>query len=485
MSLYTLCMQRVFIRDASLSEFGKTKSSLITIIQNAYSKLTVPEDEIDAVFIGLMNPEGFTNVGNIASYITDKLEIYGKPAVRIETASSTGAAVFFSAYAAIRSGLYKNVLVIGAEKMTDLKGKDVTRLISQVIDPYERKTGVTMPALAAIVANRFRYENRINPSKFQEILCEVAIKNHYYGSMNPISHFKNQITKELYFRSKLISTPLRLFDCSPVSDGAAAIVLSSSQGDVEIIGIGQGTDRQSLAKRPIITSFSSTKTAAIQAYKMAGISPESIDFAEIHDAFTPFEIIGLLDTGLLKSENIKKFYLNKEGYHNGRLPVNISGGLKSRGHPLGASGLAQIAEAFKIMTERYPSEITPKQKNVCLTQSVGGLATNNFVAILRKRNAVLKPSTVEVNDIFPKNIPFKSDNKLRLYSYTTLYATTDNSPYLNLVICERNYKKFFARYFDENNTMRIKSVLKIDKKEKGIIFVKKSSKFIFKDKQQL
>jgi hypothetical protein len=299
--------------------------------------------------------------------------------------------------------------------------------------------------------------------------------------MNPISHLKMPITKDKYFNSKLISTPLRLFDCSPVSDGAAAIVLSSSKGEIEIIGIGQGTDRQSLAKRPTITSFASTKTAASQAYKMAGISPESIDFAEIHDAFTPFEIIGLLDTGLLKREDIKKFYMNKEGYHTGRLPVNISGGLKSRGHPLGASGLAQIAEAFKIMTDCYPQEITPKQRDVCLTQSVGGLATNNFVTILRKKDAVLKPSTVEIKDIFPEEIPFKSDNRLRLYSYTTLYATTDNKPYLNLVICERNHRKFFARYAD-NYKMRIKTVLKIDKKDEGIVFVRKANKFSIKDK---
>jgi len=473
-------MKRVFIRDASLSDFGKLKTSLIGIIQETFERLDMSPDDVDAVFIGLMNPEGFTGVGNIASYITDKLGIYGKPAVRIETASSTGAAVFYSAYAAVKAGLYKNVLVIGAEKMTSLSTREVTGLISQVIDPYERKTGLTMPALAAIVANRFRYESRIRPSKFQNLLAEVAIKNHFYGSKNPAAHFKKEITREKYFSSKYISEPLRLFDCSPVSDGAAAIVLSSEKGEVEILGIGQGTDRQSLSKRETITSFDATIKAATQAYQMAGIAPESVDFAEIHDAFTPFEILGLLDTGLLKRSEIEDFYLSQEGYHDGRLPVNISGGLKSRGHPLGASGLAQIAEAFKIMTDLYPHEITPEKKNVCLTQSVGGLATNNFVTILRLKGAALKPAKKDTEEFFSKPPRFKSDSNLRIYSHTRLYSTTEGvkSP-LDLVICEHNYKKFFARYSDKDRP-RIKSRVKISKKENGIVYVKQWRRFSIK-----
>lgn len=473
-------MNRVFIRDASLSTFGKLKSSLIGIIQDTFSKLNMNPDDVDGVFIGLMNPEGFTGVGNIASYITDKLGIYGKPAIRIETASSTGAAVFYSAYAAVKAGLYKNVLVIGAEKMTNLTTREVTGLISQVIDPYERKTGLTMPALAAIVSNRFRYENRIRPAKFQNLLAEVAIKNHFYGSKNPVAHFRKEITREKYFNSKYISEPLRLFDCSPVSDGAAAIVLSSEKGNVEILGIGQGTDRQSLSKRDKITSFEATRKAAVQAYQMAGIAPESVDFAEIHDAFTPFEILGLLDTGLLKRSEIENFYLNGQGYHDGRLPVNISGGLKSRGHPLGASGLAQIAEAFKIMTDLYPSELTPMKKDVCLTQSVGGLATNNFVTILRLKEAMLKPSKKDPAEFFSTPPRFKSDSNLRIYSQTRLYATTEgvDSP-LDLVICEHNYKKFFARYLDKDQP-RIKSRVKVSKKQDGIIYVKQSRRFSLK-----
>ncbi|MBC7196551.1 MAG: thiolase family protein, partial [Deferribacterales bacterium] len=177
-------MNRIYIADAALSGFGKSKDSLVDIIREAVSNLNFDLKDIDAIFLGLMNPEGFLGVGNIASYVADKLGLSGKPAVRVETASSTGAAVLFYAYATLASGIYKNVLVLAAEKMTHLDTPRTTKLIAEVIDPYERKIGVSMPSLAAMVTNRFAYENKLNIVKLQNLLFAVAEKNHYYGKFN-------------------------------------------------------------------------------------------------------------------------------------------------------------------------------------------------------------------------------------------------------------------------------------------------------------
>lgn len=473
-------MNKIFIADAALSHFGKTNKSLIDIIREALEGLTFDLKKIDAIFLGSMNPEGFVGVGNIASYVADKLGLSGKPAVRVETASSTGAAVLFYAYATLASKIYKNVLVIAAEKMTHLSTSKITKLISEVIDPYERKVGLSMPSLAAIVTNRFAYENKLNTEKVEELLFAVAEKNHYYGSFNQFGQFKKRITKEDYIKSKMISTPLRLYDCSPISDGAAAVVISRDIGDIEIIGIGQGTDKQALSKRESITHFESTRYAAKEAYKMAGIGPNEIEFCEIHDAFTPFEITGLIDTGLVDIKKVYDFYINKECYHHGKLPVNISGGLKSRGHPVGASGLAQVVECFRIMKNAYDSSITPKNCDVALTQSIGGLATNNFVSILKRKNKIVKYFDIS-NFTFKKEEDKRSKN-LRIYSYTVLYTPPEGyeTP-LKIVMCKRGEKKFIARFKGSEEKIRIGKRVKFASKEKNVVTVEDAKRGIFKN----
>lgn len=456
--------------DASMSRFGRSRQNLIEIIKEAVEGLNYPLDEVDAVFLGLMNPEGFVGVGNIASFVSDRIGLSGKPSVRIETASSTGAAVFYYAYAMLASKIYKNVLVIAAEKMTHLDTPKVTSLISEVIDPNERKSGVSMPSLAAMVANRFAYEMKYSDEKLENLLFKVAEKNHFYGQYNRDAQFRKQITFEDYKNSRMISTPLRLYDCSPISDGACAVVLSCRDGDVEVLGVGQGTDKQALSKRDFVTGFASTRKAAKQAFEMAGIAPEGVDFCEIHDAFTPFEITGLVDTGFLKEKEIYNFYDSGQCRHNGKLPVNISGGLKSRGHPVGASGLAQIVEVYRIITGKTDPAILPEKRDVGLTQSIGGLATNNFVSILRRKGAYLKRFTnVEIS--FPQETAKKS-KYLNIYSFTSLKSPPEGvvSP-LNIVMCEREGKKFLAKFEGDEKDMKISGRLKIVSKKEGILTV--------------
>jgi acetyl-CoA C-acetyltransferase len=286
-------MQSVYVDGVGMTKFGKDPRLLTEIFRQAAQEALAASkaQEVDAIYIGVMNPEEFTGDSNIASQIADALGLTGIPALRIETASSAGAAAIQAGFQAIASGYYRRVLILGGEKMTHLSTSATTRILAEVIDKQERQCGATMPALAAMITEKYRQKFRLSQSRLENMLCGVALKNHLNGSRNALAQFQKAITRETYLASKLVATPLRLYDCSPITDGAAALVLTSEKTDVRLSGIGQGTGPLSLRERDIFTSFPATRIAADRAYRMAEASPQSIDFAEVHDAFTPFEII--------------------------------------------------------------------------------------------------------------------------------------------------------------------------------------------------
>src|SRR3989454_5343142 len=379
-------MQAVYIAGVGMTKFGKDPRPLAEIFcqvsQQALSESKT--QEVDAIYIGVMNPEEFTGDSNIASQIVDALGLTGVPALRVETASSAGAAALFAGFQAIASGYYRRVLVLGGEKMTHLNTSATTRILAEVIDKQERQCGATMPALAAMITEKYRQKFRFSQSRLENILCSVALKNHRNGSRNPLAQFQKAITREAYFASKFVATPLRLYDCSPITDGAAALVLTSEKTDVRLSGIGQGTGPLSLRERDTFTSFPATRIAAARAYQMAETSPQGIDFAEVHDAFTTFEIITTEDLGFFPPGKGGDAVIEGKTAFDGPLPINPSGGLKARGHPVGASGLAQIVEVVKRLRGQSPSK---RQFKRGLTQSTGGLATNNFVTILERADS--------------------------------------------------------------------------------------------------
>src|SRR2546426_3944951 len=381
-------MQAVYIAGVGMTKFGKDPRPLAEIFcqvsQQALSESKT--QEVDAIYIGVMNPEEFTGDSNIASQIVDALGLTGVPALRVETASSAGAAALFAGFQAIASGYYRRVLVLGGEKMTHLNTSATTRILAEVIDKQERQCGATMPALAAMITEKYRQKFRFSQSRLENILCSVALKNHRNGSRNPLAQFQKAITREAYFASKFVATPLRLYDCSPITDGAAALVLTSEKTDVRLSGIGQGTGPLSLRERDTFTSFPATRIAAVRAYQMAETSPQGIDFAEVHDAFTPFEIITTEDLGFFPPGKGGEAAIEGKTAFEGSLPINPSGGLKARGHPVGASGLAQIVEAAKRLRGQTQSR---RQFKRALTQSTGGLGTNNFVTILERTDSPL------------------------------------------------------------------------------------------------
>ncbi len=371
-------MAQVFVTGCGMTRFGKREESLPDLFLEAAHKAIKDSEQkdVDAIFVGSMNPDEFTGVSNISTVIADNLGMI-KPSLRVETASSTGASVFHAAYMAVASGFYENVLVLAGEKMTHLPTQKVTKILAKVISPEERAYGATMPALAALVTRRYMHCFGLD----RETLALVAVKNHHNGSLNPYAHFQKEVDSDTVLSSRVVADPLRLYDCAPISDGAAAVVLSASKGDIKVSGIGHATDTLALAHRDSLTGFRSTQVAAKRAYSMAKIKASDVDVAEVHDAFTMFEIIDCEDLGFFnKGEGGQAL---REGVTalDGQLPVNPSGGLKARGHPVGASGLAQIIEInWQLRGDGGKRQVDGSRLG--LAQSIGGLANNNLITVL-------------------------------------------------------------------------------------------------------
>ena len=371
-------MHDVFIGGAGMTRIGRRSERLQALMAEAsHAALAMAGvEQPELIVVASINPEEFVGDGNFASSVATHMGFAEVPALRVETATSSGAAAFYAGFAQVAGGLHRRVLVVGGEKMTHLPTPRVSELIGRSIDPYERSYGATMPALAGLVARALMARHGVG---FREI-SQVAVKNHGHGARNPYAHFQQAVTLEEVMESRIVADPLRLLHCCPISDGAAAVVLTAERSPVRVAGIGQGTDTLAVRHRGSLTSFLATRAAARAAFAMAGFGPERVGFAELHDAFAPFELIALEDVGLVEPGKAGRATLDGETALDGRLPVNPSGGLKARGHPLAATGVAQIVECVWQLTGR--AERRQVEGRVALTHSIGGLATNNWVTIL-------------------------------------------------------------------------------------------------------
>jgi len=357
-------MRDVWIAGADMTRVGRLQDPLQDLMAVAtHGALQSADRELpDSIVVATMNPEEFLGDGNFASNVATHMGFANVPVVRVETATSSGAAAFYAGFAQIASGL----------------ADTVSELIGRSLDPYERSYGTTMPAFAALVTRALMARGVT-----EREIAQVAVKNHANGARNPLAHFREEITPEMVLGSRMVADPLRLFHCCPISDGAAAIVLTAERTTVRVAGVGQGTDALALRHRESLTSFRATQAAASAAFAMAGFGPERVDVAEIHDAFAPFELISLEDIGLFPPGKAGSATLDGETALGGRLPINPSGGLKARGHPLAATGLAQMVECFWQLTGSVPRRQV--QCSVALAQSIGGPGTNNWVTILESR----------------------------------------------------------------------------------------------------
>ncbi len=372
-------MGDVFIQSVGMTNFGKLSSNfpqlLLEASENALEEVSV--EEIEAIYLGSMNPDEFVEFSSLPAMLSDELGLVPKSAVRIDNSSASGSATILQAYLAVKSGYFETVLCVGGEKMTEVTTKKAGRILAKVLSPLERRLGLTMPALAALACRA--YMDRYGLSRDQ--LSTIPIKNHHNSIYNPYAHFQKEIKLETVNKSRLVVDPLRLYDCSPMSDGAAALILSKKPGPVKIIGIGNGTDYLTYAHRDSLTSSTATKSAAKKAFDQAKIEPNQIDVAELHDAFSILEIINSEDIGFFRSGQGGIAAERNDTSLNGTIPINPSGGLKARGHPVGATGIAQVMEIFWQLTQNAENRQVDGVKRG-LTQNIGGFASNNVVTIM-------------------------------------------------------------------------------------------------------
>src|SRR3989449_4792664 len=311
-------MNEVWVAGGDMTRIGRLGEPLPDLMAvAAHAALrAAARERPDAIVVATMNPEEFVGDANFASHVATHMGFADVPVIRVETASSSGAAAFYAGFAQIASGLAGTVLVVGGEKMTHLTTPKVSELIGRSIAPYERSYGTTMPAFAALVTRALMSRHGVGERE----IAQVAVKNHANGARTPLAHFRNEITLADVVGSRMVADPLRLFHCCPISDGAAALVLTADRTSVRVAGIGQGTDVLAIRHRDVLTSFRATQAAAAAAFAMADFEPARVDVAEIHDAFAPFELISLEDTGLFPPGKAGAATLDGETALDGRLP---------------------------------------------------------------------------------------------------------------------------------------------------------------------
>lgn len=333
------------------------------------------KNKIDLVIVANMLAEQ----NHLGALAVGLLGLNNIPAMRVEAACASGGVALHQAVTAIKAGQAKNVLVIGAEKMTDKSNGEIAQALMGAASGQERQAGLTFVGLYALMARV--YFDKFGATKND--LAYVAVKNHRHASRNPKAQYPFPVELETVLKSSCVASPLHLFDCSPITDGAAALVVNSQPSGVEIAASQIATDSVSLTERESLTELLATKIAAKKAYEQAGIRPENIDLAEVHDCFSIAEIMAVEDLGFCgKGTGFKKIR-SGEFDHDGRLPVNLSGGLKACGHPVGATGIKQIVELVaQLRGEAGERQI--KTAKIGLAHNVGGSGATATVHILRK-----------------------------------------------------------------------------------------------------
>ncbi|MCK4296133.1 MAG: thiolase domain-containing protein [Candidatus Marinimicrobia bacterium] len=383
-------MREVCVIGCGMTKFGElwAKSFRDIFVEAALKAIDDGEvEKIDSMYVGTMTSGLFVGQEHIGALMADYLGVAPIPAVRVESACCSSGMALRMGFFDVASGNSDIVLVGGVEKMTD--GADVTYALASAADQeYEVYQGVTFPGLYAMIARAHMYRYGTT----REQLAAVAVKNHHNGALNPNAQFQREITVEQVINAALVADPLTILDSSPVSDGAACVILASvelakslKKPLIKILGSGAATDSLALHQREEITTLKAVRVSAERAYKMAGINPSDVDFAEVHDCFTIAEICILEELGFV--EKGKGGLFTEEGHTSleGKIPVNTSGGLKSKGHPVGATGIAQVFEVVEQLRNNAGKRQI-KNAKIGLAQNMGGTGASSVTHILKKLN---------------------------------------------------------------------------------------------------
>lgn len=385
-------MRDVAIVGVGLTRFGERWSSGLKDLM-AEAGLAALEDagisshEVEMLYGGTMASGRFIGQEHTAALMADQLGFNNVPAVRIENACASGGSALRQGYIAVASGIHDVVVVGGVEKMTDVTASEATTALGGAGDQeWELFQGITFPGLYALIARRHMFEYGTT----EEQMASVAVKNHDNACKNEFAQFRKRITIDDVMKSKVVSDPLKLLDCSPISDGAAAAVLvplekarKYNDTPIRIAASAQASDTLRLADRDSLTELKATRLAGEKAYKQAGVAPKDVDVVEVHDCFTIAEILAMEDLGIFGKGKAAKAIADGETALNGKVSVNTSGGLKGCGHPVGATGIKQAAEiVWQLRGEARERQV--KGAEIGMTHNVGGSGATAVVHIYKR-----------------------------------------------------------------------------------------------------
>ncbi|MCK5476649.1 MAG: thiolase domain-containing protein [Candidatus Aenigmarchaeota archaeon] len=343
--------------------------------------------DIGSIYLGNMSAGRFTGQDHLGAFIADKIGVT-IPSTRVEGACASGALALRCGINSILAGESDVVLVGGAEKMTDVSTSNVTTgLIGAGDEEWEGEVGATFPSLYALMIQRYIHEYNVK----KEYISYSAVKNHYHASMNSYAQYPKEITLDMVMNSTMVSNPLTLFDCSPITDGAAAVIIANEKeakkytdSPVWITASTQAQDTLALHNRASLTTLNATVTAGKKALEQSNKTIKDIDLCEVHDCFTIAEIMAIEDLGFYEKGKGAIATYNKETTLNqGDVTINSSGGLKACGHPVGATGIKQIVE----ITEQLKGTCGKRQVNdaeIGMTHNVGGSGATAVVHVLEK-----------------------------------------------------------------------------------------------------
>ncbi len=384
-------MRPVYVIGVGMTKFGVLEDSLIQLAENAAVEAIKDSDTADMRFdrliVGSQNPDEFAGIGHLSTLLADQVGIVPAGGTRVETGPSAGSSAFEVGVSFVAADMADLVLVIGVEKMSGVERGGASRILAKMIS-YENETryGATPASLGALVARRYMHDYGLT----RDELSLAPVKAHRNGAKNPLAHFQKEITVEHVNSSRIVADPLTLFDCCPTSDGAAALVLASEtmldrlgnrDRAVRVLGIGHATDYFAVQHRASLTSLSATVYASDAAFKMAGLTPKDVDVCEVHDAFSILEFITMEDMGLVRRGSAAEAFREGLTEVGGEIPINTTGGLKARGHPTGATGVAQIRDiVLQLRGEMVPA-LQVDSPMIGLTHNIGGFANNIVVAL--------------------------------------------------------------------------------------------------------
>ncbi len=370
----------VHVASVGVGRFGKRPENQIDLAAEASGIALegIGRKPIDLVVVGSMMAHGPQGPEALLPRVAERLGLESASGFRVESASGTGGMCFHAAVLALESGRFERALVIATEKMTDRTTAANTRDLAASLHPSEVAAGATMPGLAAIASQRYFQRFGLGPA----IADAATVHARSMAARNSAAQFQKPVTPEEVASSRIVADPLRLLHCSAMSDGAVALVLERGTGPATVLGLGQGFDSLRLIDRDDLATFAATRTAATRAYENAHVGPKELGVVEVHDAFSPFLFFHVEDLGLFAPGAGPAALAAGEFGLEGRTPVNPSGGVIGRGHPIAASGLAEVAEvALQLRGEAGTHAVAGRPK-LGLAHAMSGVGSHNFVTIL-------------------------------------------------------------------------------------------------------